>query len=273
MVVPAAFLDKLADISKLKPNSKDGQNIVSPFLDLFQTFLTHLDEKFDDQKKEMLDITRMKDEKILQLEDTITAQKLHISKLEDKMEDQCQYTRRESLVLSGEALPVCTEGEDCIDHVCRIIPDKLGSSMAISPADISIAHRIGPKPEGRVDRRNIIVRFCRRKTKYEILNKIKKMKPKPEGLYISESLTPTKQKIMRVLRSAKKEFGDKVSGYNTSDGTVYVWLLPPNPDAEGARNSRVTIENLTKLEKFCKDNFDRTISYFLQKSTPANTSH
>ena len=111
--------------------------------------------------------------------------------------------------------------------------NKLGAETSVAPTDVSIAHRLGPKPTGSVDRRSIIVRFCRRKLKYTILNKARTTKP--AGLFVNESLTPTRQKITSAIRRAKREHPDVISGYETIDGNIYLYVKPPNPDAAGAK--------------------------------------
>ena len=141
------------------------------------------------------------------------------------------------------------------------IQNKLGEKTVVMPTDISIAHRLGPKPVNGTDRRNIIARFCRRSLKYKVLNKARQAKP--ENFYISESLTPTRQTITRVVRKAKTEFPAIVSGYNTVDGSIYVWVKPPNPDAPNARNSRTLINTMEKLEEFCQRNFQLSVAHFL----------
>ena len=133
------------------------------------------------------------------------------------------------------------------------------------PAEISIAHRLGSKPTSGTDKRSIIARFCRRKSKYDVLNAARKNKP--TDLYVAESLTPTKQKITQALHKAKKMFPAKISGYTTIDGTVYAWIAPPNPSAPGAQNSRVKVNNMDRLEKLFQDILNLPVAHFLHKRT------
>ena len=116
-----------------------------------------------------------------------------------------------------------------------------------------MAHRLGPKPTSGIDRRSIIVKFVRRSLKDEILKTARKKKA--QDLYINESLTPTRQSITHAIRNARREFPEKVSGYTTIDGSIYVWIKPPNPTAPGARDSRMEVSTLAKLDKFCQKNF------------------
>ena len=252
---------KLQEIKVLKPNSKDGQNIMAPFLEIFQCFLGSLEDKFESFKREMIEMNRAKDKQIDMLQTDLHLQKKENAKLQNKLDDLAQYSRRESLVVSGDSVPLFGQQEDCIQIVCTIISGKLGNGTKITPADVSIAHRLGPKPSSGVDRRSIIVRFIQRKLSYDILNAARKKKV-PQ-LYVSESLTPNRQAISRALRKAKRDFPNKISGFTTIDGSIFVWVKPPRPDAEGARNSRVNINTLDKLEEFCQKNFGQPASNFL----------
>ena len=258
------FNEQISDLKQVAPKSLDGKNILQPFIDLFQNFLDHLDFKFTEFKAEMLQTSKAKDRKIDDLEKVNAAYKTRITALEDRLEDQCQYTRRESLVFSGDNLPECSDDEDCATLVCNII-QKNEPTIVITPTQLSIAHRLGSKPTNGKDKRSIIARFCRRKERYDVLNAVKKRKP--TGIYVAESLTPSKQKMTHALHKAKKQFPTKISGYTTVDGTVYAWIVPPNSSAPGARNSRVKIDNMARLEKLFLDVLDMPVSRFMQKRT------
>ena len=99
-VIPDNLYSEIEDLKKIKPISNDGKNILSPLLSLFESFLSHLDDKFEvfqnqeDFKREMITAVKSKDETISKLESTVTSQKNHIAQLEEKLEEQCQYTRR-----------------------------------------------------------------------------------------------------------------------------------------------------------------------------------
>lgn len=267
--IPSDLYAKFTQIKDVKPISNDGKNIIAPFLELFSAFLSHLDEKFDEHQQSMATTCRAKDEKIEELEAVVTSQRSIISKLEDKLEDQCQYSRRESLVFSGQNVPAAVENEDCIKIACDLVTSKIDPNIQVTPNEISIAHRLGKKPTNGTDKRSIIVRFCRRKIKYDILNKAKQTKPL--DIFVSESLTPTKQQIVRTIRNVKAKHPETISGYSTSDGTIYMWIKPPNPNAPGAKNSRMTINSMEKLDKFCREKFRQPATCFDQPRSAHRT--
>ena len=70
-----------------------------------------------------------------------------IGHLEDKLDAQENYSRRDTLVLSGN-IPEFTVGENCGQIVRELISTKL--EVDVGDIDISVAHRLGKKPnEGR----------------------------------------------------------------------------------------------------------------------------
>ena len=205
IIVSDELRNKLDEFSDITATSNDGKKLMLPFLKVFQEFLTSLENKFDGFKKEMIEINKEKDEDIALLKNEVNRQKNRISTLEDQLDEKDQYVRRESVIFSGESLPVYSEQEDCVTHVINLISRKLGTEeFEIFPTDISIAHRMGPKPTSGTDRRSIIARFTRRSLKYKILNKSRNVKA--ENFYVSESLTKRRQTITKVIRKAKKDF-------------------------------------------------------------------
>ena len=77
---------------------------------------------------------------------------------------------------------------------------------------------------------------------------------KPQDLFINESLTPTRRTIHYVLRMPRKKFPDKITGINTLDGNISVYVSPPGPSRRNAgRDIRFSINTKDKLEKFCAD--------------------
>ena len=204
------------------------------------------------------------------LKEELTKKTKKIAELEAQLDEQDQYVRRESLVFSGDSIPVCKPAENCIEIVSKLVAEKLGPDLKISPNDVSVAHRLGKKPATAVDRRNIIVRFCRRNLKYDIINNARKAKP--SGLFINESLTPVRQRITSAIRAAKRKFPDVISGYNTVDGNIFLYIKPPNPQAPGARNTRMAVKTMQTLDDFCRRTFKHPVTHFLQSSNAGDSS-
>ena len=148
--------------------------------------------------------------------------------LEERHDDAGDYERRDTLLIAGDGVPHVTAGENCNVLVWSMIKEKL--KINISPNDISTSHRTGPKPRSpRVeDKRNIIVKLCRRDFKCELLSACRKRKP---NIYINESLTPTRSAILYALRKAQRMSSGVVAGCNSENGRVYAYVK--NRDAAG----------------------------------------
>ena len=80
---------------------------------------------------------------------------------------------------------------------------------------------------------------------------------KPSNFYISESLTPQSETISYVLRRARKDFDQIISGSTTVDGINYVWVKPPNANVPGAKNIRHKISTQSDLSSFCSQTLRR----------------
>ena len=97
-----------------------------------------------------------------------------LGKIRDTADEQDAYTRRDSLIFSGETVP---EGEDCVKIVRKIVREDL--KLNIDPL-ISTAHRLGKPPASNntPDKRDIIARFCQRDTKFRVHEAARKAKVK-----------------------------------------------------------------------------------------------
>ena len=75
---------------------------------------------------------------------------------------------------------------------------------------------------------------------------------KPDDLFVSENLTPTRQKIAYALRPAQRKFYSIFSGTNTMNGIPYVWIKPTGW-APGVPSSRHKIVSQATLIRFYND--------------------
>lgn len=227
-------LDSLENISEL---SADGRLIVSAIAD-----------KIDELREEFSAKLAEKDAKIDALEAEDRVLKSNISKIEEKVEDADAYERKNTLVISGSGVPAVLAGENGVHVVCKLLKDVLKLEVPLS--SISDAHRIGKKPiNQQVDSRNILFQLARRDLKSDILKACKTVKP--VSMFINENLTPTRSTIMYVLRRAKRQFPEKISGSSSRDGKVFVWLKPPNANAPDSKNTKMAINSYHRLDEFC----------------------
>ena len=217
--------------------------------------------QMDALRAEFREFLQEKDKEITALKEEVTKLKTTVSKLEEKLDDADAYERRDTLIFSGPGIPAAQIGENSPQIICDLIKNKL--NLSINRSDLSTAHRVGKKAANQQpDRRKLIAKLCRRDLKVDVLNACKQLKP---DIYVSESLTPIRNTIMFVLRRAKRMFPKKISGYNTNDGNVYVWMKPSNPSAIGARDTRALINTRQALEEFCTTTLGIPLTDFVER--------
>lgn len=168
--------------------------------------IKELSAKFDEQSK----IIKAYEEKF----DAIIQENVNLKKkvktLETQLDDLEQYSRVNCLELNG--IPE-TKNENVCD-VIKVVGTALG--MQINEDMIDACHRMGTKQEGR--KRGIIVKFTRRSVKEEMLQKRKVKRnfnthdlnfkdTQADVVYINESLSPARRRILNAARALKREKG------------------------------------------------------------------
>ena len=173
-----------------------------------------------------------------------------VSRLEERVEDAEAYERKDTLVITGKNIPPAIPGQNDVNIVCDMF--RTGLKLNVSPTDVSTAHRIGVKSVNRhLDTGKIILKLCRRDLKGDILNACRQIKPK--DIYINESLTPTRNKIMYILRSAKKKRHPRLAGCSSFGGRVFAWVKPAPGEQQDQRPKKVPVNTRAELEAFCED--------------------
>ena len=192
-------------------------------------------------------VCNSKNEKINSLEHKCKSLEDKITQLEERFDDEDAYIRRETLVFSGDEILRHHANENCAEIVQKVLKDKL--HIEIKRKEISVSHRLGRKQTSQgPDKRRITAKFCRRDMKREIILACRNQKP--ADLYVNESLTPLRQKIVGALSRARKRPGSKVTGLTTIDGRIFAWAKNNTP---GERALRFCINTLPALEDFCQN--------------------
>lgn len=189
-----------------------------------------------------------KDSLLDELSTEVVNLKKKVLTLENKLDDQEAYERRDTVILSGSDVPLATDKEDSSKVVSDLIKDKVGYHLRTS--EISVAHRLGPKPLNQApDRRKFIVKICRREVKNDLLRVCRSVKP--ANIYVNESLTKVRSTVLYGLRQAKKKFPSIISGCGSSEGQVIAWIKPPNPQSPNARNIKTIVNTRERFCDFC----------------------
>ena len=187
-----------------------------------------------------------KEQLINDLSSSVEKLKKRVVLLEEAVDDNQAYEKRDTLVLSGD-IPEVRADEDCNVLVRTLLTERTG--VTISEADISVAHRIGKKRDQGPDKRSVLFKLCRRDAKGKIMAACKEKKP--NKFFVNESLTPTRNTIMYVLRQAKKKHPNIFGNCRSQEGSVCVWLPTIGFEGHGNRqyrkstvNSRRTLDEL-----------------------------
>lgn len=251
---------------------------------------TNLEKELEDIKEATEHDVSILKEEVSSLKTKIKSQEnshsAHVASLNQKLDANEQYERRDALILSGPAVPVTTDREDCKQIILNLLRDNV--RLNVNPNDISTAHRIGRKPTG-IDKRNIIFKLCRRDLVHDIVAACKSSKP---PFFINTSLTPLRNKILYGLRLLKRKYPTIVKGCrSTPTGDVTVYVPPigvetgeasgeetdestdgpargaedvaaqaPSRSTTRTRDRRITINTKQDLSKFMSDHLKASIA-------------
>ena len=207
--------------------------------------------KADLIKQHHAEIKTLQD-KVSSLEVNLSAANKKNDHLEDELrsvhkrnDDADQYSRKDSVILSGPALPPFAQEENTAQVVQKLLKDHL--NVDLTDVDISTTHRLGPLRNNTPGKRNIYVKLVRRDTKRLIISTCK---GKRNGqLYANESLTPLRKKMFNTLRKMKKDVPSLVKGTSTLDGKVFAYTPPINGNT---RDQRHLISDWDALKEFCR---------------------
>ena len=228
-----------------------------------------LKNDFDAMKSEFLELLTSKNVEIENLGNQVLTLKKKVSHLENTLDEEDAYIRRDAVILSGTALPDVSAGEICSNIVCDILKDKL--HINVRGNDISVAHRLGKKPTTQgPDKRNIIVKLCRSELKREILTGKRNNFGNPTAtLFINESLTPRRRTILYALRQMKRAHPSIVVGCSSMDGRIFAFTKPAASASSNSppRNLRHLINTHENLVEFCRHYIKVPLDAFLDSWT------
>lgn len=169
------------------------------------------------------------EEKLERVDATHTAEVLSLRTNIDTNE---QYERKDTLIISGPDLPVASQNENSKLVVKNLLNEKTRVNIDIN--DISIAHRIGRKPNNAPDKRGIIFKLCRRDLVQRIFTACRQSRP---PFYVNCSLTPTRNKVFYALRQLKRKFPAILQGCRAQNGDVVAFLAHLDPSSSSSQES------------------------------------
>ena len=192
---------------------------------------------------------------IADLKENVSSLQKKVQKLETMIDDADAYERRDTVILSGSALPAYSIGENCVELTRGIIKRDLKIELPIH--EINTVHRLGKKPLTQApDKRPIIIKLCRRDTKSQLISAARRTKT--PGFFINESLTVPRRKILYALRQIKRSHPNLVTGCNSYEGKIFAYTK-----TTGNRDERHLVNTYQNLVKFCDEHIKMPIQTFL----------
>lgn len=207
-------LPNLADtIIKELPNTK----ISGEMLPVVNIIIKVIQSQFDSYLAKIDLLNNEKDKNIEQLKTKVNHMETKIRHLESMIDEVDQYERRDTVIISGPNLPDESLNENPSDVIVNTIKQHLHVNM--THADINVAHRLGPKSQGK--KRPVIVKLQNRLKKSELVQACINIRPQ---LHINESLTPKRRSIFNTIRKIRSEHRNLFQQCYTSDGKIIVKL-------------------------------------------------
>ena len=174
--------------------------------------------------------------------------------LEEQAEDLSVSSRSNDIIVSGGRLPASTIGENCP----AVVPDtsKREVNYEIDASIIVSAYRlVKNSPFQGLDKRKIVVKLSNVVNRTDLIQACKRVKP--SGLFVNESITSLKSRILFAVRQAKRRYPARVSVCGSHDGRVFVWLKPECGDG---RNIKTYLDSMVKLSEWSQAQLGITLS-------------
>lgn len=200
-----------AELSELLNSLSDESRTLVKIIKLVIT------DQFSEEMQLLREELVRRDTEISELKTEVKDLRNKVDDLETHVDSISQFERRDTIIISGPALPQESQQENSVNLVVNTLKNTL--KINIQDEDISVAHRLGainqkhPRP--------VIVKLRNRSQKYDIIGACLKMKP---DLYINESLTPNRLNLFKKMLAIRKQHRQKFSQCHTKDGKIIVKL-------------------------------------------------
>lgn len=220
---------KLSDVVCATLRNDEFINSLIPLIS--QNVIEHIAPKIKDIVHECLDphlaiikhnkdALIVKDIEMSKQNEEIQILKAKLDKLETRIEEQEQYSRRTSLRFNNVPVPrngkgVIIKPIDTDALVLGICKNNL--KVDLSPNDIGRSHPIGEMREGKI---SIIVRFLSYRPRQLVFSNKRKLKGNPNKTFIAENLTKHRYDLLFRLNNLRLK--KKIDSFWTHDGSIIV---------------------------------------------------
>lgn len=166
------------------------------------------------EKDKTIDALQSQISDLMEKDKTIDALKSQVSDLVDKNDDLEQYTRRQSLRISG--IPE-EASEDCLSKTLNALNDSLHLDPPLAPSDIDRIHRTG-RPRTDNKPRAVLIKFVSYRQRQRVTDNRKELDG--SDIYVNEDLTRKRNQLFWIARKAKKD--RKIKNCITLDGRISI---------------------------------------------------
>ncbi|XP_046563249.1 uncharacterized protein LOC124272152 [Haliotis rubra] len=137
------------------------------------------------------------------------------TELRMKTDELEQYSRRNSLRISGLPEDIHEEGRDTENIAMEVLR---GLHQTLSPSDIDRCHRVGRKSKDK--HRDIIIKFVNYNDRNKVIINRRKLRDTRCNVYINEDLTRHRSRLYKLARELKKQ--GRIESTWTRDGRVNI---------------------------------------------------
>lgn len=143
-----------------------------------------------------------------------------IDEVENRIEEQEQYSRRTSLRFNNVPAPVDNKGQIIMPiNTDQLVLDICNKNLkqSISIEDIGRSHPIGETKNGKI---SVIARFLSYRKRQLVYSNKRALKDNPNKTFITENLTKKRYGLIKQLGELK--YQNKIHAFWTHDGTILV---------------------------------------------------
>jgi uncharacterized protein YoxC len=166
---------------------------------------------FKTKISDLTEVIKQKDERISSLEHRVAS-------LESAIDDHEQYSRRNSLRLSGVAeLP----NENPADVVLATLNTRMKLDPPLVASELDRTHRVGPKAKGGSKHRSLLIKFATYRSRKRVFTQKKQLWSEDQSdarLFLNEDLTKRRSELLWKARKLKKE--GRIRDAWSSDGKL-----------------------------------------------------
>ena len=198
----------------------DQMNGVSHKLDFVSNQFDQISSKLDSLEKNLVETKRQ----MLKLESSHKSLEQKFNRLLAKFDDLENYTRRETIIISGKCIPTEAQNENTSNIAVNLLKSKLNVNIDVS--EISVSHRIGKFDQNASNARSIIVKLLHRSTKYKLMDECIKNRASKElsDFHLNESLSSQRMTLFSDLKQLRWKHKSLFQQLYTKDGVIFVKL-------------------------------------------------